>query len=73
MGIDELDDNGLSALHYAARFNHYDAVMLLVKEGKACKLHPDLSASNVLSALELLATNPDNRHWVFYYLNEWRL
>ena len=32
--IDEWDDNGLSALHYAARFNNYSSVVVLVEEGK---------------------------------------
>ena len=35
MNIDELDGNGMSALHYAARFNHHEIVVMLVRDGKA--------------------------------------
>ena len=30
--VDELSEDGLSALHYAARFNHLEMVQLLVEE-----------------------------------------
>ena len=35
VNVDDLDENGVSPLHYAARFNHYEAVELLVKKGNA--------------------------------------
>ena len=37
--VDDLDDNGMSALHYAARFNYINTVVLLVEEGKAGRCH----------------------------------
>ena len=33
--VDELNDEGVSALHLAARFNHLQIVKLLVDMGKA--------------------------------------
>ena len=33
--VDELSEDGMSALHYAARFNHFHVVQLLVEYGKA--------------------------------------
>ena len=33
--INDLNEDGMSALHYAARFNNYEIVKLLVEDGKA--------------------------------------
>ena len=33
--VNELDADGASALHYAARFDQYEAVVLLVEMGQA--------------------------------------
>ena len=35
--INKLDDSGMSALHYAARANNFEAVALLIKQGDAGK------------------------------------
>ena len=36
--VDELNDEGVSALHLAARFNHLQIVKLLVDMGKAGRI-----------------------------------
>ena len=33
--VNELDENGMSPLHYAARFNHHQVVRMLVEDGRA--------------------------------------
>lgn len=33
--VNDLDENGMSALHYAARNNSFEAVALLLKQGNA--------------------------------------
>ena len=40
--INDLNEDGMSALHYAARFNNYEIVKLLVEDGKAGALPDDL-------------------------------
>ena len=34
-GINHLDDTGMAPIHYAARFNNYEALKLMVDKGKA--------------------------------------
>ena len=47
--VDELSEDGLSALHYAARFNHLEMVQLLVEEcGAGARVTSLLIASQLL-------------------------
>ena len=45
--VDELSEDGMSALHYAARFNHFHVVQLLVEYGKAGASYPFNTARQV--------------------------
>ena len=33
--VNDLDEDGMAAMHYAARANHFEAVALLIKQGNA--------------------------------------
>ena len=39
--LNQLDINGISALHHAARYNHLEIVMLLVKHGADVNIKND--------------------------------
>ena len=49
--VNQLDDNGLSALHYAARFNQFQAAKLLLEKGRACECYIAGSCIQPLSFL----------------------
>ncbi len=60
--VDALDDNKMSALHYAARYGHLDVVRQLVEKGA----DTSIKGFDGLTPLHLCAKykTQDNRHYL---------